>query len=315
MNLSNIFTAAFIIGLFSSCVRMATSILWAGLGEMFSERAGVMNIGLEGIMLTGAFSAYIGALKTGNPWLGVLSGVLAGILWGLIVAFTSVTLKVNQIVVGMAINIISLGATSYLNRVLYGLSFTPPQVKPLPVLAIPLLSEIPIIGPILFEQTLLVYLALLFVPISWFVLYKTTIGLKIRAVGEHPRAADTVGINVSGVRYASVLLCGAMTGLGGAFLCLGQLNLFADGLTSGRGFMALAAVIFGKWDPFGVLAATLLFGTADALQFRLQTLGLPVSYRIFLMLPYVLTIIALVGVVRRVRSPASLSTPYDRKET
>lgn len=315
MTISELLTSAFLIGFLSSAVRMATSILYAALGEMFSERAGVLNIGLEGVMLGGAFAAFMGASLSGSPWLGALAGLLIGLLLGLIHAFTSITLKVDQIVIGMAINIIVLGVTSYMNRVLYGLSFAPPQVKAFEVVPVPGLSQLPLVGPILFQQTLLVYLALLLVPLSWFIMFRTTWGLKVRAVGEHPRAADSLGVNVGRVRYAAVLTNGALAGLGGAFLCLGQLNLFVDGLTAGRGFIALAAVIFGKWNPFGALAAALLFGAADALQFRLQTLGTDIPYRLLLMLPYVLTIVALVGVVGRVGAPAGLGTPYEGPES
>ncbi len=314
MNISQLLSQAFLIGFLASAVRMSTSILLAALGEMFAERAGVINIGLEGTMLAGAFGAFIGAALFGDPWLGTVIGVSVGALLGLVHAFVSITLKVNQIVVGMAINIVSLGLTSYVNRVLFGLAFVPPQVKSFPIVPIPVLAQIPFLGPILFQQTLLVYVALLFVPLSWFVLFRTTLGLRLRAAGEHPRAADTVGINVIRVRYLAVLINGMLAGLAGAFLCLGQLNLFVDGLTAGRGFIALAAVIFGKWNPFGALSAALLFGAADALQFRLQAMNTQIPYRLLLMLPYVLTIVALIGVVGSVGAPAALGKPYDRKE-
>jgi simple sugar transport system permease protein len=225
----------------------------------------------------------------------------------------SITLQVDQVITGITLNILALGLTGFLYRFILGKSMIPPSVTPLPVLTIPGLSRIPVIGPILFQQNIIVYATFFVcVPVSTFILLKTTFGLNLRAVGEYPLAADTVGINVYAMRYMGVLIGGLFSGLGGAFMTLAQLNMFTENMTAGRGFIALAAVIFGKWHPVGAMIATLLFGVADALQLRLQALGLQVPYQFLLMLPYVLTIIALVGVVRRTNAPAALAVPYEK---
>lgn len=309
-----VLSSAFLVGLLGATIRMAASILMASIGEVFSERAGVLNIGLEGIILVGAFTGFVGAYYAQNPWVGVGAGVLAGVLTGLGYAFAVVTLGMNQMVGGIAINIVSLGLTSFLYRLLFGVSFLPPSAPSLPVTPIPVLSAIPVLGPILFNHALLVYIALLMVPITAYVLFRSGLGLTIRAVGEHPRAAESVGINVQAVRYACVILNGALAGLAGTYISLGQLNMFMDNISAGRGFMALATVIFGKWNPYLVLAGTLLFGFADALQLRLQSIGVHIPYQFLVMAPYVLTIVALVAVVGRGEAPAALGCPYPETE-
>jgi simple sugar transport system permease protein len=264
-------------------------------------------------MLIGALFGFLGAFYLKNLWLGVLIGMGAAALFSLIAGILSITLKVDQVITGITLNILALGLTGFVYRFILGKSMIPPSVQQLAVLKVPLLSEIPVFGQILFQQNIIVYLTFfVFVPVSTFILFKTTFGLNLRAVGEYPLAADTVGINVSGIRYVCVIIGGLSAGLGGAFMTLAQLNMFTENMTAGRGFIALAAVIFGKWHPVGAMIATLLFGTADALQLRLQGLGVQVPYQFLLMLPYLLTIIALVGVVKRTNAPSALAVPYEK---
>jgi ABC-type uncharacterized transport system permease subunit len=303
----------FLIGVLAAGVRLATPILLAALGEVFAERAGVLKISIEGEMLMGALFGFLGAFYLNNIWLGMLIGMVVAALYSLIAGVLSITLKVDQVITGITLNILALGLTSFIFRFILKKSLIPPSIKPLVVFKIPILSKIPVIGPIVFQQNLIVYLTFfVLVPVSTFILFKTTFGLNLRAVGEHPLAADTVGINVYRTRYFCVMIGGLFSGLGGAFMTLAQLNMFTENMTAGRGFIALAAVIFGKWHPVGAMIATLLFGTADALQLRLQGLGVDVPYQFLLMLPYILTIIALVGVVKRTNAPSALAVPYQK---
>jgi len=310
MDSTNIFTMAFFVALLSAALRMSIPILFSALGGMFSERSGVVNIGLEGIMIVGALFGVVGSYFSGNHWIGMLCAVLAGMVIALLFAFITITIKIDQIVSGIAINMLAVGLTSFLYRALFGITTVPIKVDAFSVYKIPILSDIPIIGPILFTQTVLVYIALILVPITSFLLFNTMWGLKIRSVGEHPKAADTVGINVIRIRYIGVIISGALAGAGGAFLSLGQFNMFVDNMVSGRGFIAVAAIIFGKWKPKGILIASLIFGVADALQIRLQAAGVNLPYQLLLMFPYVITIIALTGLVGKSKAPKSLGKPY-----
>jgi len=296
------------VGLFAAALRMATPIAFASLGGIFSERVGIVNIGLEGMMLTGAFTGVMVSYFSGNPWLGVLAAVLVGALLGFIHALLTIKFIGDQIVSGTGINIFAMGFTAYMCQILWGSRGASESVQGLKAISIPLLKDIPIIGNILGSHTPLVYLMLILTVLSYIVLFKTPIGLRIRAVGEHPSAADTAGINVFKIKYLCVTVSGMLAGLGGAFLSLGHLNLFAWGMTGGRGFIALAAMIFGRWMPFGAFGASLLFGFADALQMRLQALGL-LPPQIILTIPYVLTIAVLAGVVRRAIPPSNYK-PY-----
>lgn len=311
---ATLLTTAFAIGLLQATLRTATPLLLAGLGELFSERAGILNIGLEGIMLIGALFGFLVANKTGNLWLGVAAGGGAGILIALIHAVLSVSFGVSQVVSGVGINILCIGISLTTYRWVFGMSSSSVPVAPAqePV-AIPWLSELPVIGQIFFQQLPLVYIALLLVPLTWFIFYKTELGLKIRAVGEHPLAAETLGVNVYFIRYLCVIICGLLTGIAGTFLSLGLLNIFLDNMTAGRGWIALAVVIFGKWKPFGVLWASLLFGLASAFQLRIQAAGFDIAYQFLLMAPYVLTMVALIGAVGRSVAPAALARPYLRE--
>jgi simple sugar transport system permease protein len=298
---------------FAASVRMASPVLYATLGGILNERAGIINIGIEGTMLTGALTGVVVSFYTGNPWLGFGAATVTGGLVGLVHAFLSISLKANQIVSGAAINIACLGLTSFIIRILFGLKDQQRTVPHFVPTHVPLLSDIPLLGPVFFAQNVVVYAAYALVPVLAFVLYRTRWGLMIIAAGEHPRAADTMGIDPNRVRYVCTVLGAMAAGAGGASLSLGQLHFFVDDMTSGRGFMALAALIFGRWDPVGGLLACLLFGAADALQFRIQAVGVNIPYQFMLMLPYVLTLVVLVIFMARTRGPAAIGVPYQRE--
>ena len=298
------------VGLFAAALRMATPLVFASLGGLFSERVGIINIALEGMMLTGAFSGVLATYSTGNPWIGVLTSILVGGLLGLLHALLTIKFAGNQIVSGTGINIFALGFTAYMSQIVWGSRGASPNVQGLEAISIPLLKDLPLVGEIIGNQTPLVYIALVVVVLSYIILSKTPAGLRIKAVGEHPAAADTAGINVYRIKYLCVILSGMLAGLGGAFLSLGHLSLFALGMSGGRGFIALAAMILGGWTPFGALGASLLFGFADALQMRLQSIGMLPS-QIILTIPYILTIVVLAGFVRK-RVPPSDYKPYTK---
>jgi simple sugar transport system permease protein len=296
------------VGLFAAALRMTTPIAFAALGGIFSERVGIINIGLEGMMLTSAFTGVAITYFSGNPWLGVSAAVLVGGLLGLFHALLTVTFIGNQIVSGTGINIFALGFTAYMSQAIWGSRGASESVQGLEAVSIPLLKDIPIIGDIIGTHTPLVYLMLILAVLSYVILFKTPIGLRIRAVGEHPAAADTAGINVFKTKYYCVIVSGMLAGLGGAFLSLGHLNLFVWGMTGGRGFIAMAAMIFGNWMPFGAVGASFLFGFAYALQMRLQALGL-LPPQIILAIPYILTVAVLAGVIRKANPPSDYK-PY-----
>lgn len=293
-------------------LRTATPILLAATGLVFMERSGVVNIGAEGMMLIGSLAGVVGSYYFGSAWIGLLVAALSGGIIGLIFAYLVVTVRANQVVTGTAVNILGLGLTTSFARVIFGVNTAPPQIDAFKAYAVPLLSRIPVLGPAVFHQMPPVYIALLLVPLAHFVLFKTTIGLKVRSVGEHPKAADTVGINVFQVRYATIVVGSMLAGMAGSYLSLGLLSFFTENMVAGRGFIALAAVIFGKYTPAGALVAAALFGAGDALQFRLQALGSTVPYQFILMVPYVLTVAALAGFVGKVTPPAASSQPYSK---
>lgn len=293
---------------FAAAFRMATPLIFAALGGIFSERSGVVNIALEGMMLIGAFTAMFVTYHTGLPWVGVLGAIAAGALIGLLHAVFCIRYRANQVVTGTAINIFAGGLTVFLLRYFFGAAGTSPSVNTIADITIPVLNRIPWIGRVIGRQNPLVYLALIAVVVVHIILYKTPWGLRLRAVGEHPRAADTVGVNVFRMRYLAVIISGSLAGLGGTYLSIAHLSRFSEGMTAGRGFIALAAVIFGKWTPFGALGACLFFGYADALQMRLQDVGIPTQF--MNMLPYILTIVALVGFVGKAVGPKASGQPY-----
>jgi len=299
------------VGLFAAAIRLATPIIYAGLGGMFSERVGIVNIGLEGTMLTSAFAGVVASHYTENPWIGVLVSVITGALVSLILAVLTIRYAGDQIVSGTGINILALGFTSYMTQIIWGNRGASDGVQGISDIAIPIVKDIPVIGPIIGTHSPLVYLMPLVVYASYYVLFKTPFGLRIRAVGEHPVAAETAGVDVIRIKYTGVIISGMLAGLGGAFLSLSHLNLFTRGMTGGRGFIAMAAMIFGKWMPYGILASGLLFGFADALQIRLQSLGI-LPPQIILMIPYLLTIAILAGVVGKAVAPSNYK-PYKKE--
>ena len=303
-----------VISFMQTCVRMTIPILLAATGDVLSEKSGVMNIGLEAMMLLGAFVGFVAALFTGNPWIALFYVALAGLVFGLVHAFFTVTLRCNQIVTALAENMLMLGATSALNRTLFGITELKPNSELLPVIYVPLLSDIPVLGPIFFQQNILVYLTVVMVVVTQVILFHTEAGLKIRTIGEKPEVADTLGIGVYKTRYICILYCSVLASLGGASLTIGSLGYFADDLVAGRGFIALAAVIFGRYSPVGVLLASLLFGVADATQLRLQVMGTGLPYHLFIIFPYFVTLLALFFTREKIAAPRAMGKPYIRGE-
>jgi general nucleoside transport system permease protein len=306
--IDNVLTA----GLLASTLRFATPLAFAAMGGIFSERSGVVNIGLEGMMLMGAFFGVWGSAWSGSWVIGLLMAMLFGALLAFVHAFFCIQLRSDQIVSGFAVNLMALGVTGFLFSSLYE-SGIPSGISRVPNVTLSWLDKIPVVGDFLEgvfgELNLLVWIMFATVIASYVVLFKTPIGLRIRSVGEHPRAADTVGISVYGIRYGAVVLSGALAALGGAFLSIGFTGTFAENMTSGRGFIALAAVILGKWRPGWAFAATLLFGFGFALSIPLQREA-DISGNLISILPYVITLIALVGVIGRSVPPAAVGRPY-----
>ncbi len=312
--MDQIFEAAFISGLIGAMMRMATPIIFATLGEILAERSGVLNLGIEGIMLMGAMTGFLVSISTGSLWFGVFMAALIGMALGLLMAFLSVHLGLSQHVSGLGITLFAAGLAMFIYRLHFGSPTVPPTVKPFQQVTIPWLSQIPVLGPGLFKQYTLTYIAWLLVPAISILLYKTNVGLKIRTVGENPIVADTVGVNVALTRTLCLVAGGALMGVGGAFLTLAHQNMFLIDVIGGRGWVAIAMVIFGNWDPVKGTLGALIFGCLDGLQLRLQGLGFKLSFHMFLMIPYLLTIVALVSVSRKASVPAGLLKPYRREE-
>jgi general nucleoside transport system permease protein len=302
--------------LFASMLRYATPLIFASIGGLFSERSGVVNIGLEGMMLMGAFFGIMTADKLESWWLGLACGILSGGALALIHAFFSIHLRADQIVGGTAINFLALGITGYLFIDIYGTEGTPTDIPEIPDVHLGFIKDVPFFGDIFGQLNLMIWAALALVVVTWVVVFRTPIGLRLRAVGEHPRAADTVGIDVYAIRYGAVVLSGMLSAAGGAYLSIGFVNSFNENMTAGRGFIALAALIFGNWHPFGAAAAALLFGFSTALADRLpvysESAGMPIDV-LFKALPYVLTLIAVAGVIGRSIPPAAVGRPYKKQ--
>lgn len=321
---------AFLISLLTAGIRLAIPVLLAVLGEIITEKAGILNLGLEGIMAMGGLAGFMtafyiessplaGTVGVWSSWIGLGAGVLAGMAMGLLMAVLSITFGADQVISGVTLVVFGVGLSNYLYR--QALSTLIARVNGMETYAIPVVSEIPVIGPIFFNHTPTVYMTIVLVFLAWVFLFRTTWGLHIRSVGENPAAAETSGINVNGVRYAATLIGAALVGLGGAVLTIVQLKLFREGVTAGRGWIAVALVIFARWRPFLALAGAMLFGIADSIQFRIQAVSQvelgasTLPYEFLLMLPYVLTIVALLyrlGLSQRSDSPASLGRPYLR---
>jgi simple sugar transport system permease protein len=308
--ISDLFTASFLVGILASGIRLATPYLYAALGETFGQRSGVLNLGVEGQMLMGAFFAFYVSITTGSLWLGLLAAIVVGAAMGLAMAFVTINLQAEQGISGIGFFLFGLGMSTLLFQMTLG---TVETVSGFPTLHIPVLSDIPIIGDIFFSHSILVYVAYLLVPIATFVLAKTNIGLKIRAVGENPEAADTLGVSVSGVRYVTVTMGGVLSAVGGASLSIALYNVFQQNMTSGMGFIAVALVYFGGWRPVGVLLGALLFSVVIAFQLWLQVKGAAIPSDLLVMLPYILTIVALVLTVQRVRAPSALTKSFERE--
>jgi ABC-type uncharacterized transport system permease subunit len=302
-------------GFIAASVRMAIPILLAALGGMFAEKSGVLNIGLEGMMLIGCFVGFIAVFWSGNLWLGAALAVVAGALAGLGLAFYAVTVRANQVVVGIAFNLLMLGVSAYFFRLAFGAGTASPRITPFTPIDFGQLATIPVLGPLLFQHDPLTYLSLGLVLVGWLVMHRSTIGLSIKAVGEHPEAAETLGLDPVRIRYLAVMVSGALAGLGGAFLSISATGVFLDNMTAGRGYIALAILILGRRHPFGVLVAALLFGAAEALQLRAQLLPIGVPHQFLIMLPYVLTIIVLAVSATRSGAPAALGVPYDKERS
>ncbi|WDV47074.1 ABC transporter permease [Clostridiaceae bacterium M8S5] len=305
-----------IIGIIAATLRLATPLIFASLGGMFSERAGVVNIALEGIMINGAFFSILATKYTGMPFIGILGAIISGIIVALLLAYFAINLKSNQVVVGTAINLLSASFTAYLIELVWGRpGQTDAVANAISAKPIPIIEKIPFLGDLTSQLTLFVYLAFIAVAVSYYVMYKTPFGLRLRSVGEHPRAADTVGINVYKIRYKCVLISGALAGLAGATISLGGVRSFREGMTAGRGFIALAAVIFGKWHPVGAMLACLFFGFTEALKIQSSSLGLGFLSNEFLAaIPYIATILALAGFVGKSIAPAASGKSYDKGE-
>jgi ABC-type uncharacterized transport system permease subunit len=308
--ISDIFTVTVLVGILASGIRLATPYLYAAIGETFGQRSGVLNLGVEGQMLMGAFAAFYVAITTDNLWLGLLAAVIVGAAMGLAMAFVTIHLQGVQGISGIGFYLFGLGMSTLLFQMLLG---TVETVSGFPPIHIPILSDIPILGEIFFSQNIMVYGAYALVPVAWFVLNKTTFGLKVRAVGENPEAADSLGVSVSTVRYITVTLGGILSAIAGASLSIALLNVFQQNMTSGLGFIAVALVYFGGWRPVGVLLGALLFSMVNSLQLWVQVLGIPIPSDIAVMLPYILTIVALVLTVQRVRSPSALTRTFERE--
>jgi ABC-type uncharacterized transport system permease subunit len=294
----------------SGGVRIGAPIGTAALGEAISERAGVLNIHLEGMMLAGAFASVAGTMATGSPWLGLLFGMAAGALLGALHALSTITFGADQIVSGIALNLVALGLTSFLLPVVFGDNVD--RVAGFDVWAVPLLHEIPLLGPVLFEQAAAVYVFYALIPVTIVVLRRTTWGLRVQASGENPDGADAVGVDVRRVRFQAAVLAGVFAGLAGGILALAGIRVFVEEMTAGRGFVALAAVIFGNWSPGRVALAACFFGTVDALQVRLQAEGAPIPGELMTALPYIATLVILAGFVGRSRMPSQLARAYRR---
>ena len=304
-----------LISFFSSAIVACIPILFAALGEIFTERSGVMNLGLEGTMLMGAVAGYVTVVRTGSLWLGVAAALIAGLLMGLLFGFLVITLKVDQTVCGLAMNLFGTGLSGYIGKAVSGVASS----QTFKAVAIPVLSDIPFIGPIFFKQDVLVYLVYILIAVSCFFIYKTTHGLILRSLGENPGAVDALGINVFRLRYLYTAIGAMLAALGGAYLTLVYTPLWADGMTSGKGWIALALVIFATWNPALVAVGAALFGGINVLALRIQVAGVSVPSQFLNMLPYVCTILVLIattgnfGNKRRSASPKALGQPYDRE--
>ena len=298
--------------LLSTTLIMATPMLVAAMGTLFIERSGIINIGNEGFMIMGALMGVVGSYVSGCAFVGALVSMLSAGALGLVFAFFTITLRANQVVTGLAVNAIAAAVTSLLFRQIFGLSASVPRIETFETLPIPLLRDIPVLG-VLFEQTAVGYLAFLLVPLTTFVLRRTRLGLTVRSVGENPLCCDTLGIHVQRTRYLSVLYGSMMAGLGGAFVSMGQLSFFTVGMIAGRGYMTLAAIVFGNYTPWGIMLACVLFGAVSSLQYMLQATSSLIPYQLWVSFPYLFAVLALCLYRTRSKAPACSGQPFVRK--
>ena len=311
----NLTVLAVVLGIIHSGIRLATPYLYAAIGETFSQRSGVLNLGVEGVMLMGSFFGFFVVFKTGNPWLGLLAALAVGLLMGLLMAVVSITYQAEQGISGIGLYMFGLGMSSLLFKTMLG---TVEGVEGFSELTFcfgdACLADVPVLGDIFFSHRIVTYGAYALIPLSWWIMNKTTWGLKIRSVGQNPEAADSLGVNVTAVRYASVIIGSMLAGLAGASLSISLLGIFQENMTNGMGFIAVALVYFGSWRAFGVLLGALLFSGVNALQLWVQVLDLNIPSDVAVMLPYLLTIIALALPFRRSAQPAALTKPFSRGE-
>lgn len=296
---------AVLVGFLAAAVRISTPLLLAATGELINQRAGVINLGVEGAMLAGALASALGA-SAGGPWFGVVVAVAAGVAVAALFAAVAIGARADQIITGTAVTLAAVGLTGTIARTAFGAAGPGLSLPTLPAIAIPGLSRIPLVGPALFAQPLLTYFAWLLIPLAWWFLFRTQPGLALRATGESAESARAAGVPVRAVQVAATLTGGALAGLAGATLVLAQVGTFAEKMTAGRGFIAIAIVVLGRWHPVGVLLAALFFGGANALQFALQAMGYSVPYQFFLVMPYLLALLGLAGAVGKARAPAGL---------
>lgn len=304
--MNELWDAVFHINTLTAAVRLAAPIALAAMGAVISERAGVINLALEGKMLAGAFCAVYATYLTGSPWVGLLAALAAGAVLGGLLGLLAIRFRANQVVVGIGINILMLGLTTWMLQVIWHIRGSSPGVTPLPRWSVPVLHELPLLSAFTQSHSPLVYLALLAPPALWIGLYRSPWGLRVRMIGEHPEAALTLGMNVARIQYACTAVAGMLAALGGAQLSLGHVSWFSNDMTAGRGYMALAANILGQWNPVGAAAAAILFALTDAVQLRIQTLQVALPSELVQMLPYLLTLLVVAGVGRRSRPPSAL---------
>jgi ABC-type uncharacterized transport system permease subunit len=306
---------AIIVGVLASGIRLSTPILFAALGEKIAERSGVLNLGIEGMMLIGAFAGFMGTYLTGGNYVvGILAALAAAAALAMLKGFMSVTIKTNQLAAGLAIWLLGTGLAALLYRLYFGVRTAAPSVELMPKIDIPGLSSAPGIGEVLFSHDPLVYIAFLLIPLTHFFIFKTNLGLKIRTVGENPKQADALGVNVNKIRYLAVILGGALAGVGGAYFSLVQTGYFLETITGGVGWIALAIVIFGRWKAYWIAAGALIFGLVDAFQLSLQATGTNIPFQFLLMLPYLIPIGILAATSKKSGAPAALAIPFNRGE-
>jgi len=305
---------AVIIGVIVSGMRLMTPVLFAALGEKIAERSGILNLGLEGMMLVGAFAGFMGTYITGNYVVGILMAMAGAAALALLKGFMSITIRTNQLAAGLAIWLLGTGLAALMYRLTFGVQAVAPSVELMPKIDIPGLSTLPGIGPILFNHDPLVYIALLLVPATYFFIFKTNLGLKIRTVGENPKQADALGVDVYRIRYLAVIIGGAMAGIGGAYFSLVQTGYFLENVTGGTGWIALALVIFGRWKSYWICAGAFIFGMVDSFQLGLQATGSSLPFQFLLMLPYLIPIAILAAMYKKAGAPAALAIAYKRGE-